>query len=60
MAKTTQNAAAKASARGLRQSAAKEERKVESKTGKPLEKGEDRVIERSLSSDGQDPGEKQD
>lgn len=52
-------AKAKAAAQGLMKSARKEERKVEAETGKPLAKGEDRVIERSKSSDGKGPGVKQ-
>lgn len=50
---------ATAASEGLMRSAAKEERKVEAKTGKPLPKGEKRVIERSKSSDGKSPGVKQ-
>lgn len=49
----------KAAAAGLMKNAAKEERKVEAKTGKDLPKGEKRVIERSKSSDGKSPGSKQ-
>ena len=49
----------KASARGLRQAAAEEERKVEAETGKDLLKGEKRFEERSKSSDGKSAGTKQ-
>ncbi|MGO4836093.1 hypothetical protein AB4144_28005 [Rhizobiaceae sp. 2RAB30] len=50
---------ASAASKGLMRNAAKEERKVEAKAGKPLPKGEKRVIERSKSSDGKSPGVKQ-
>lgn len=50
---------AKASSKGLMKNAAKEERRVEARTGKELPKGAKRVIERSKSSDGKDPGAKQ-
>ena len=49
----------KASAQGLKESSAKEERRVEQQKGSPLAKGADRVEERSKSSDGKSPGEKQ-
>lgn len=49
----------KEAARGLRKSAAKEERKVEARTGHELKKGEDRFEERSKSSDGRSAGAKQ-
>jgi hypothetical protein len=49
----------KAAAKGLMKSTAKEERKVEAKTGKPLAKGEKRFEERSKSSDGKSAGTKQ-
>lgn len=49
----------KEAARGLMKNAAKEERKVESKTGKDLPKGAQRVDERSRSSDGKSAGAKQ-
>lgn len=49
----------KAAAKGLLKSTAKEERKVEAKTGRDLPKGDKRVIERSKSSDGKSPGTKQ-
>jgi hypothetical protein len=39
--------------------AAKNERKTEAETGKPLKKGEDRFEERSRSSDGKSAGAKQ-
>ncbi|KQV27487.1 hypothetical protein ASC97_03645 [Rhizobium sp. Root1203] len=47
------------SARGLRKSAAKDERKVEAQKGSDLAKGADRFEERSKSSDGKSAGEKQ-
>ena len=46
-------------ARGLRKAAAKDERKTEAETGKPLKKGADRFEERSKSSDGKSAGDKQ-
>ena len=46
-------------ARGLRKAAAGEERKVEAEKGSDLKKGAKRVEERSRSSDGKGPGEKQ-
>ena len=49
----------KAAAKGLLKSAAKDERKVEAKTGKDMPKGDKRFSERSRSSDGKGPGEKQ-
>ncbi len=49
----------KASAKGLREAAAKNERKTEAETGKPLKKGEKRFEERSKSSDGKSAGTKQ-
>lgn len=49
----------KEAARGLRKEAAKDERKVESETGQPLEKGADRFEERAKSSDGKSAGAKQ-
>jgi hypothetical protein len=49
----------KAAAEGFRQATAKEERKVEKQKGGDLKKGEDRFDERSRSSDGKGPGEKQ-
>jgi hypothetical protein len=47
------------SARGLRKSAAKDEKKVEAQKGSDLAKGADRVEERSKSSDGKSAGDKQ-
>lgn len=47
------------SARGLRKSSAKEEKRVEQKKGSDLAKGADRFEERSKSSDGKSAGEKQ-
>ena len=49
----------KEAAAGLRDAAAKEERKVEAEKGSDLEKGADRFEERSRSSDGKSAGEKQ-
>ncbi|AWI57667.1 hypothetical protein [Sinorhizobium fredii] len=49
----------KQSARGLRKSAAKEEKKVEAQKGSDLAKGADRFEERSKSSDGRSAGTKQ-
>jgi hypothetical protein len=49
----------KASAKGLQQAAAKNERKTEAETGKPLAKGAKRFEERSRSSDGKSAGTKQ-
>ncbi|MET3840986.1 hypothetical protein ABIE49_003064 [Bradyrhizobium sp. OAE829] len=46
-------------AEGLREAAAKEEAKKESKTGHDLAKGADRFEERSKSSDGKSAKEKQ-
>jgi len=43
----------------LHSEAAKDERKTEAETGKPLKKGEERFEERSKSSDGKSAGEKQ-
>jgi hypothetical protein len=51
--------AGKRAAEGLRQATAKEEAKTESKTGHDLPKGADRFEERSKSSDGKSPEEKQ-
>ncbi|CAN7768365.1 MULTISPECIES: hypothetical protein [Ensifer] len=47
------------SAKGLKESAEKEERRVERQKGSPLAKGEDRFEERSRSSDGKSAGDKQ-
>lgn len=49
----------KESAKGLREAAAKDERKTEAAIGKPLKKGEKRFDERSRSSDGKSAGAKQ-
>lgn len=49
----------KKAASGLKRATAKEERKVEAKTGKDLKKGAARVTERSKSSDGKGLGAKQ-
>ncbi|WP_105429970.1 MULTISPECIES: hypothetical protein [Neorhizobium] len=47
------------SARGLKQSTHKEEKKVEAQKGSDLAKGADRFEERSKSSDGKSAGTKQ-
>ncbi len=47
------------SARGLRKSAANEEKKVEAQKGSELAKGSQRFEERSKSSDGKSAGTKQ-
>jgi hypothetical protein len=52
-------ATGKASAKGLRQATAAEERKIEAAKGSPLSKGAERVEERSRSSDGKSAGRKQ-
>lgn len=49
----------KDSARGLQDSSRSEEERVEDSKGSELAKGADRVDERSRSSDGRGPGEKQ-
>jgi len=49
----------KESARGLKQSTRKEEKKVEARKGSDLAKGADRFEERSKSSDGKSAGTKQ-
>ncbi|MCV3764567.1 hypothetical protein [Rhizobium sp. TRM95796] len=49
----------KQSSRKLHEAAASEERKVEAEKGSDLKKGAARVEERSRSSDGKGPGEKQ-
>lgn len=49
----------KQAAAGLRQAAAKEERKTEAETGRPLKKGAARFEERAKSSDGKSAGAKQ-
>lgn len=49
----------KDSARGLKDSSRSEEERVEDSKGSDLAKGADRVDERSRSSDGRGPGEKQ-
>jgi hypothetical protein len=54
-----QTPAGKESAKGLRQAAAAEERKVEAAKGSDLKKGEKRFDERSHSSDGKSAGDKQ-
>ncbi|MEI5677785.1 MULTISPECIES: hypothetical protein [unclassified Mesorhizobium] len=57
--KEAPTAKGKAAAKGLKQATAKEERKVEAKTGSDLKKGEKRFEERSRSSDGKSAGTKQ-
>ena len=47
------------SATGLNRSAKAEERRVENLKGSKLRKGAERIEERSKSSDGKSPGEKQ-
>jgi hypothetical protein len=49
----------KAAARGLKESAAKDEKKTERAMGKDLAKGAKRFEERSKSSDGKSAGAKQ-
>ncbi|WP_209602998.1 hypothetical protein [Sinorhizobium kostiense] len=49
----------KQAARGLHESAAKEEKKVEAQKGSDLAKGAERFEERSRSSDGKGAGAKQ-
>ncbi|SMH50794.1 hypothetical protein [Mesorhizobium australicum] len=49
----------KEAATGLRQAAAKDEKKVEARTGQDLKKGAKRFEERSRSSDGKSAGAKQ-
>lgn len=49
----------KDAAKGLKEASAREERKVESRTGHDLKKGQERFEERSKSSDGQSAGAKQ-
>jgi len=49
----------KQSAQGLKESAAREERKTEARKGSDLKKGAERFDERSRSSDGKSAGAKQ-
>jgi hypothetical protein len=49
----------KKAAAGLKQAAARNERKTEAETGKPLKKGAERFEERARSSDGRSAGAKQ-
>ncbi|RWE70124.1 hypothetical protein [Mesorhizobium sp.] len=49
----------KQGAEGLKQAAAKDERKTEAETGRPLKKSAARFDERSKSSDGKSAGTKQ-
>lgn len=48
------------SAKGMHEAARENERETEIDTGADLKKGKDRFAERSQSSDGRSPGEKQD
>jgi hypothetical protein len=57
--KEAPTAKGKTAAKGLKQAAAREERKVEAKTGSALKKGEKRFEERSRSSDGKSAATKQ-
>lgn len=52
-------ATGKESAKEFRKETAEEEKRVEAQKGSDLAKGADRVEERSESSDGKGPGEKQ-
>ena len=49
----------KEAAKGLKQAAAKDEKKTEARMGQDLKKGEKRFEERSKSSDGKSAGAKQ-
>lgn len=49
----------KQAARGLGQATARDERKTETETGRPMKKGAARFEERSQSSDGKSAGAKQ-
>jgi hypothetical protein len=55
----TSTPAGREAARELQESANREERRVEERKGDHLKKGEERVEERSRSSDGRGVGEKQ-
>ncbi|MBZ9719419.1 hypothetical protein EN962_06700 [Mesorhizobium sp. M7A.F.Ca.CA.001.09.2.1] len=55
----TPAAKGKQAAEGLKQAAARDERKTEAETGHPLKKGAARFEERSKSSDGRSAGAKQ-
>ncbi|MEZ2128184.1 MULTISPECIES: hypothetical protein [unclassified Sinorhizobium] len=59
MVERTREEKGKQSARGLKRSAANEERKVEAQKGSDLAKGPARFEERSKSSDGKSAGTKQ-
>lgn len=59
MKKTLKSNAGASAAKDLIRETKKEERKVESETGRPLKKGAARVEERSRSSDGKSAGAKQ-
>jgi hypothetical protein len=52
--------AGRAAAEGLEKAARENERETEIRKGSDLEKGKDRIEERSRSSDGRSAGEKQD
>ncbi|WP_315924253.1 hypothetical protein [Mesorhizobium sp. SP-1A] len=53
------SAKGKQAAAGLKRAAAREERKTEAETGRPLKKGAERFEERAKSSDGKSAGTKQ-
>ncbi|MEO9340101.1 hypothetical protein ABFT80_21970 [Mesorhizobium sp. SB112] len=57
--KEAPTAKGKAAAKGLKQSAMADEKKVEAKKGSDLKKGEKRFDERAKSSDGKSAGTKQ-
>ena len=57
--KEAPTAKGKEAASGLRQATAREEKKVEARTGQDLKKGAKRFEERSRSSDGKSAGTKQ-
>ncbi|QOZ65871.1 hypothetical protein [Bradyrhizobium arachidis] len=57
--KTKSSEAGEQAGKGLREAAAKDEAKTESRTGHDLAKGADRFEERSKSSDGKTAEEKQ-
>ncbi len=57
--KEAPTAKGKAAAKGFRQATVREEKKIESRTGEDLKKGEKRFEERSRSSDGKSAGTKQ-
>jgi hypothetical protein len=57
--KEAPTAKGKAAAKGLKQSAKADEKKVEARKGSDLKKGEKRFDERAKSSDGKSAGTKQ-